>query len=255
MPIQISTPSKPPENPGNLSRKIPEKPRTPYKLPQMTHLPELTAWRLFFRRLLRGFATLLLTLICRVKVTGLENFPSHGPALIVFNHLGDADIVVGLAYMPSYQIQTLTKIDLYVEYPPLGWLFNAYGVIWVHRGTADRRALRAAFQALHLGQYVAIAPEGRESLSGELEEGTGGAAYLAIKSGAGILPVGVTGTSNAQVYGKIKHFSRPEITMNVGELFHLGEHDLSREAIQCGTQEIMKRIADLIPLTFRGVYQ
>lgn len=255
MPFQISTSSKPPESPGNLPQKYPEKPRTPYKLPKMTRLPGLTAWRRQFRRLLRGLAALLLSLTCRVKVTGLENFPTKGPALIVFNHLGDADIVVGLAYLPSVQIQALAKIDLYVEYPPLGWLMDAYGVIWVHRGTADRRALSAAVQALNMGQFVGIAPEGRESLSGEMEEGTGGAAYLAIKSGVGILPVGVTGTSNTQVYGKIKNFSRPEIMMNVGELFHLVERDPTREAVQRGTQEIMKRIADLIPLEVRGVYQ
>lgn len=255
MPIQTSTPSKPPDDTPISPEFLPEKPRTPYKLPQMTRLPVLTAWRRQFRHLLHSLARLLLFLICRVKVSGLENFPAQGPALIVMNHLGDADIVLGLAFFPSLKIQTLAKVDLYVEYPPLGWIMDAYGVIWIHRGTPDRHALRAATEALQLEQFVAIAPEGRESLSGELEEGTGGAAYLAIKSGAAILPVAVTGTTNAQVYGKIKHLTRPEITMNVGNLFYLEDHELSREAIQRATQEIMNRIAELLPLAYRGVYK
>ena len=255
MPIQIQTPSKVPDPEGSLPETLPEKPRSPYKLPHRTRLPALTARRRLFRRLLRRLAMLLLSVTCRVKVTGLENFPSQGPVLIVLNHLGDADIVVGLAYLPTYQIQTLAKVDLIVEYPPIGWLMEAYGVIWVHRGTADRRALGAAAQALRLEQYVAIAPEARESLSGELETGTGGAAYLAIKTGAGILPIGITGTLNAHVYGKIRHFSRPEITMNIGRLFYLEAQELTRETIQLGTLEIMQRIAELIPLDYRGVYK
>lgn len=255
MPIQTQSPAKVPDPDSIAPRSFPEKPRSPYNLPDRTRLPALTFPRRVYRRLMRRLAVLLLSLTCRVKVTGLDNFPSKGPALIVINHLGDADIIVGLAYLPSHKIQTLAKIDLLVEYPPLGWLMEAYGVIWVHRGTADRRALRAALQALNLGQFVAIAPEGRESLSGEMEAGTGGAAYLAIKTGAIILPAGVTGTSNTNVYGKIKRFRKPEITLNIGTPFFLKEQEPTQAAINRGTQEIMARIAELLPFNYRGVYK
>ena len=56
-----------------------------------------------------------------------------------------------------------------------------YGTIWVHRGRPDRRALRAALNGLAEGRMLAIAPEGRESISGELEQGTDGAAYIALR--------------------------------------------------------------------------
>ena len=255
MPTSTSTPSNPSENPGDSSGTLSEKPRTNYIQPQMTRLPALTPWRRLFRGCLGRFARLILSLLCRVDVKGLENFPAQGPALIVFNHLGDADVVVGLAYLPSCAIQALAKIDLYVEYPPLGWLMEAYGVIWVHRGVPDRRALRAALDALQRGQFVAIAPEGRESLSGGLEEGTGGAAYLALKSGAAILPVGVTGTANANVYGNLKRLRKPEITLQVGKLFNLDENELNREAVQRGTEKIMEKIAEQIPAEYRGAYK
>jgi 1-acyl-sn-glycerol-3-phosphate acyltransferase len=233
----------------------PEKPRFPSQFNQITRLPELTTRRRFLRLLLRALAQLILLITSRVKITGLENFPAQGPALIVFNHLGDADVVVGLASLPSGRIQTLAKIDLFIEYPLLGWLMETYGVIWIHPGSPDRRALRAALQALQKGQFVAIAPEGRQSLSGELEEGMGGAAYLAIKTGTGILPVGVTGTENTQVYGKIRHFRKAEITLQIGKLFHLREQELNREAVRKGTLVIMERIAEQIPIEYRGVYK
>jgi 1-acyl-sn-glycerol-3-phosphate acyltransferase len=204
--------------------------------------------------LLRALAQLVLFLTCRVKITGLENFPRQGPALLVFNHLGDADVVVGLAYMPSNQIQTLAKIDLFIEYPLLGRIMETYGVIWIHRGTPDRRALRAALVALQKGQFVAIAPEGRESLNGKMETGMGGAAYLAIKAGTGILPIGITGTENTHVYGKIRHFRKAEITLQVGKLFQLEEHELNRQAVRSGTQKIMRKIADQIPTVYQAAY-
>jgi 1-acyl-sn-glycerol-3-phosphate acyltransferase len=221
----------------------------------MTRLPKITTRRNFFRLLLRNLARLVLFFTCRVTVTGLTNFPAKGPAIIVLNHLGDTDVVLGLAYLPSTQIQTLAKIDLYVEYPLLGWLLETYGVIWLHRGAPDRRALHAALAALQLGQLVAIAPEGRESLSGEMEAGLGGAAYLAIKAGVGVIPIGFTGTKNSDIYGKIKHFKKADVTMRVGKMFHLEEHELKRNEIRLGTLKIMKKIAEQIPPEYRGVYK
>src|SRR4030067_146028 len=117
--------------------------------------------------------------------------------MVVSNHLGDADLIVGMAYSP-YEVEILSKAELY-DYPILGKLMDAYGVIWVHRGQPDRRALRAALEALRQGRVVGIAPEGRESLTGSLEEGTGGAAYLALKADGPILPVTFTGTQKATV--------------------------------------------------------
>jgi hypothetical protein len=52
--------------------------------------------------------------------------------------------------------------------------------------------------------------------------------YLALKSGAGILPVCFTGTANAKVYGSLKHFHRPQITLQVGKLFFLEDQQPGR---------------------------
>ena len=206
------------------------------------------------RVILRGVGWTVVRLLTRTRVRGMENFPMEGAALIVSNHLGDADVLVSLAFFPR-PTDSLAKIDLYFDYPPLGWLMEAYGVIWVHRGRPDRRALTSAIRGLKEGRLVAIAPEGRESLSGSLEKGTGGAAYLAFKSGVPLLPVTFTGTENAVVYGNLKRLRRSEISITVGPLFRLPEAEDTRQAIEEGTQTIMHKLARQLPPKYRGNYQ
>lgn len=131
---------------------------------------------------------------------------------------------------------------------------NAYGVIWVHRGLPDRRAINSAFQGLDEGRFIAIAPEGRYSLVGGLEQGTGGAAYLALKAGVPVIPVALTCTENDHVYGHLRRLRRAPVTFTVGEPFHLTMHTDRHEVVRQGTEQIMKVLAGLLPVKYRGVY-
>ena len=72
----------------------PPKPVSDIWRPELIGLPRLTLARRAFRVFLRGLTKLLTFLLLRAEVSGLENFPRYGPALIVFNHLGDADAVL-----------------------------------------------------------------------------------------------------------------------------------------------------------------
>ena len=198
------------------------------------------------------FVRLLVWLFTETRTEGLEQVPHHGPIMVVSNHLGDADLIVGMAYSP-YEVEILSKAELY-DYPILGKLMDAYGVIWVHRGQPDRRALRAALEALRQGRVVGIAPEGRESLTGSLEEGTGGAAYLALKADVPILPVTFTGTENARVYANLKRLRKTQVTMTVGPQFRLENQPDRRRAMDAGTQKVMQTLAEQLPPEYHGVY-
>jgi 1-acyl-sn-glycerol-3-phosphate acyltransferase len=237
---------------------VPSKPLSQKLRPEITRLPPRTGWRRLLRRILKSLARLLVLICTRSQVRGLEHYPRQGPALVVINHLGDADGALGLAYFPS-ETDTLAKAELH-DFPLLGMLMEVYGVIWVHRGRPDRRALRAALDGLKEGRIIALAPEARESLTGSLEEGTGGAAYLALKSGAPLVPVTYTGTENKHVYGSLKRFRRPCVTMTIGPAFTLavGEHQHDaghHDAIEAGTQKIMLTLAHQLPPEYRGAYQ
>lgn len=230
----------------------PSKPRSEEISPEITRLPALTFWRKVFRRLVLIFLRLLVGLCLRVEVIGRENMPRQGPLLIVSNHLGDADVLVGLAHT-WLPVDIIAKAELY-HYPVLGKLMDAYGVIWIHRGQPDRRALRSVLDGLAAGRVFGIAPEGRESLTGSLEEGTGGAAYLAVKSKAPIFPVTFTGTENRRVFENLKRFKRTRVTLTMGPVFHLEEYPQRREAIEQGTSQIMNALASQLPPEYRGVY-
>lgn len=228
------------------------KPRSEFLRPEITRLPELTFWKRTLRKIMRIVLKVMVWLFTRPEVHGLENVPRQGALIMVSNHLGDADALLGLAYTPR-SVDLLSKADLY-ELPVLGKLFDAYGVIWIRQGQPDRRALRIALEALRLGRAIGIAPEGRESLTGGLEEGTGGAAYLAYKSKAPILPVTMTGTENWRIFGNLKKLTRTRVTLTIGPVFYIEERPDWRLAIQDGTQQIMHALARQLPLEYRGVF-
>jgi 1-acyl-sn-glycerol-3-phosphate acyltransferase len=229
------------------------KPVTQYWRPDLTRLAPLTRARLAFRAFAHGLVKFIVWLLLDVSAEGLENFPKSGPALVVINHLGDADVPALFASLP-YPVDALAKIELY-DLPVLGRLMDWYGVIWLHRGRPDKRALRAALDGLSEGRVMAIAPEGRYSLTGALEEGNGGAAFLAYKSEAMVVPISLAGTENENVYGHIKKLRRASVQLRVGKPFKLAaQAEGRRETMDEGTRMIMQALAGLLPERYHGAY-
>jgi 1-acyl-sn-glycerol-3-phosphate acyltransferase len=218
----------------------------------MVKLPKLTLARRFFRVFMQFLTKLMTLFMLRAKVSGMENFPKHGPAIVVINHLGDADTVLLAGSIPT-TIDGMGKIELSAHWL-VGPVFRAYGVIWVHRGKPDRRAIRAALDGLSQGRMIALAPEGRESVGRGLEEGTEGAAFLALKSGAQILPVAMTGTENENVYGHMRKWKRAQVTLTVGKPFFLQETADRQTMLREGTKRVMQSLAELLPESYRGEY-
>lgn len=229
----------------------PPKPVSEVWKPELVRLPPLTSVRLAFRKFSHGLVKFVSWLCLHVTTEGMSDIPRKGPLLIVINHLGDADIAALISALP-FTPDALAKIELY-DLPILGRLMDWYGVIWLHRGRPDKRALRAALDGLADGRIIVIAPEGRYSLTGALEEGTNGAAFLAYKSGSPILPIVLTGTENENVYGHMKKWRRAPVHIRVGKMFRLAEQaSARREAMSEGTSQIMAALADLLPKKYRG---
>mgnify|MGYP001343377025 CR=1 FL=1 len=99
-----------------------------------------------------------------------------------------------------------------------------------------------------------MAPEGRESVTGALEDGNEGAAFIALKSGAPIVPVVMTGTENERIYGNMKKLRRTPVTFTVGKPFYLEESVNRRARLQDGTRQIMEKLASMLPESYRGNY-
>src|SRR5215510_15475392 len=127
----------------------PPKPVTEVWRPELVTLPRLTFGRRVMRSLLIVMMRVVAFFTMQITTHGFDNFPRKGPAVIVFNHLGDADAVLMAAVFPSSP-EAMGKIELN-DHWLVGPIFRAYGIIWVHRGRPDRKALRAALDALSQG--------------------------------------------------------------------------------------------------------
>ncbi len=193
--------------------------------------------------------------IANVSIAGYEHVPQEGAAIMVMNHLGrlDAMLAVGLSERDDI---ILMIADKYNDHPLWSRLGNSLDAIWLNRDEADFQSLREVLKRLKAGGILGIAPEGTRSTSEALAPGKPGAAYLAARSGVPILPVGVHGTEDRVVSDRLHHLQRLDIQINIGEPFTLppiprGDRDAF---LAQGTDEIMCRIAALLPPVYRGVY-
>jgi 1-acyl-sn-glycerol-3-phosphate acyltransferase len=135
------------------------------------------------------------------------------------------------------------------------WIVNTIGGIWLNRDEADTRALRAARDHLKNGGVLGISPEGTRSPTGSLIPAKTGVAFLADQAGVPILPAAVTGTWKAT--RKLLTFQRPLFLVRFGQPVILPALDRrdKEESLRRNTDEIMSRIAALLPPEYRGVYR
>jgi 1-acyl-sn-glycerol-3-phosphate acyltransferase len=203
----------------------------------------------------RVFVHLLYRLVSRVELTGRENIPASGAFIAVGNHIGRLD--AGLVYfLLGRQDVTMLVAEKYRENALARWFVRNLDAVWVDRFNADFAAMRETLERLRRGGVVIMAPEGTRSPTGSLIEGRAGAAYLAARTGLPVLPVGISGTEDRRVLSNLRRLKRAPIAVRVGKTFTLpllAKKD-REAALQKGTDEIMARIAMLLPPSQRGVY-
>lgn len=137
----------------------------------------------------------LLKLRFRPRVTGLEHIPSHGPVLLASNHLAKLDTIL-IPSLSTRQVRFLAKASLFRN-RLAGWFMRQIGSVPVVRGlgSAASAALEAGREVLAAGEVFAVFPEGSRSRDGKLHRGRSGAAFLALETGAAVIPVGLIGTN------------------------------------------------------------
>ncbi len=193
--------------------------------------------------------------IRRFEVVGREHIPRQGPLILASNHLNNADPpMIALAIRPRFPMY-MAKREM-IRWPVLGPAFRIFGAFPVRRGAADLSALRAASEHLESGALLVMFPEGTRSRTGGLTKGHPGTAIIAIRSGAPVLPVAVTGSEKiGWPWIFLRPLSVPHIKVTIGEPFHLPEYErVTSETTAEATDIIMRRIAELLPPKYRGVY-
>lgn len=192
-----------------------------------------------------------MALIGGARIEGLEHLPREGPFIVVANHCSQADPPL-LGWATGYQIGRVVHFMAKEEmqrWPVIGWLADRSGVFFVRRGEGDRASQRIALALLARGEPIGIFPEGTRSRHGRMREARPGAALLAIRSGAPIVPVGIAGT-HRMFPGRSKLPHRARVTFRIGRPFmlaHQAAGRIDRAALATGTQRIMDEIAVLLP--------
>ena len=154
-----------------------------------------------FYRLLHAVVLTIFKVLFRVRVLGREHVPRRGVYVVAPTHRSILDVPF-TAYITRRRIRFMAKKELFTT-----WIgrrvFNALAAIPVDRAATDRSALRAAQAALDAGEPVGVFPEGTRNAGPVLGELHDGAAYLALKLGVPIVPVGIGGSEEIMASGKL----------------------------------------------------
>jgi 1-acyl-sn-glycerol-3-phosphate acyltransferase len=209
-------------------------------------------------RFIRFIIRLLMRLLTRTKIRGMENLPASGNFIIASNHLGLVDAFLPFLFLDNTNLFLLVG-EKWEKVAILRWLGKRLNFIFVDRFNPDVKAIREVITRMKQGEVLVITPEGTRSKVGHLIEGKQGVSYLAAKLGYPILPAGISGSFDPLFFGQLKRLKRPRITVNVGPAFNFpplpAENQGRDEALKADTDEIMCRIAALLPEEFRGFYK
>ena len=181
----------------------------------------------------RGLCAVFCRVLWRYRATGADHVPRSGAVIVACNHISYLDpVLLGVA-LPR-PVTYLAKKELFAI-PVLGPIITALGAYPTDRGAGGTAALRAAVRVLKEGRCVGIFPEGTRNLDGSAKE-KGGAAMLALLTGALVVPAAVAGTKDA------KRLARFQIAF--GAPYRVPP-DRSEGGVERATAEIMRQIRDL----------
>ena len=185
----------------------------------------------------------------------MDNFPSQGAYIAATNHIGFLDITLFHYHFNRYDM-FIPVAEKWEKSRLIRMIARNLNFVFIDRYNPDLKALRKMMSLMEAGNSLVIAPEGTRSKTGSLAQGKQGVAYLAARSGFPVIPVGITGTEDKNILTNLRRFKRSKIVLKIGQPFNVEPlpHGDKDAALQERTDEIMCRIAAILPEKYRGVY-
>jgi 1-acyl-sn-glycerol-3-phosphate acyltransferase len=207
------------------------------------------------RNFLRWLVGLLINLAARVELSGYEYLPKEGNCIVATNHLGIIDVPIGVYALKRWDIYVMVG-EKWEKIALFRWVSKYFNLIFIDRFNPDIKTLRKVIALMEKNNILVIAPEGTRSRTGALIEAKPGVSYLAAKLDRPIVPVAITGTEDKVLFANLKRLRRGHITVTAGPAFTLPPlpRENRDEALKQYTDEIMCRIAVILPEKYRGFY-
>jgi 1-acyl-sn-glycerol-3-phosphate acyltransferase len=204
-------------------------------------------------RLVAPIVRAILSIACRIDRSELGKVPRKGPLIIVTNHVNFLEAPLLYSFLYPRDISGFAKAETWRN-PILGLLATIWECVPVERGANDISSMRRALEALARGKMLNVMPEGTRSHDGRLRRGLGGVVAMALRSGAPIVPIAHFG--GEAFWRNLKMGRRTRVRIRVGEAFRLREPESgkARASRLEAAEEVMLRIAELLPREYRGEY-
>jgi 1-acyl-sn-glycerol-3-phosphate acyltransferase len=202
--------------------------------------------RIVLRFCLRMLGRLLMFLLARPQVNGLENLPKKGPVILVGNHVAIMEVIMMAIYAP-WSVEFIGTGDIPVD-PRFAWMVRLYGYIPVNRGSVDRNEMKMPMDVLKQNGAVGIFPEGG-IWSTSMKRARTGVAWLSYHTQAPVVPMGFGGMRGA--FQALFQLKRPRLVMNVGHMMPAVDAKVPgksrKQALEDAANAIMAQVESLIP--------
>jgi 1-acyl-sn-glycerol-3-phosphate acyltransferase len=216
---------------------------------------QVSFWLRLKRSLLKAVFRMILRFLFRIRIVGEENIPKGSGYIIAANHISIFEPPLIVAFWPE-QTEVVAGIEVW-DRPGQNVLVQGYGAIPVRRGEFDRQVIESMLAALRSDRPMMIFPEGGRSHQLGMLRAMPGVAYMVDKAQSPVLPVAVLGTRDDLLKDFFRK-KRDQIEIRIGKPFRLppitAKGEAHRAARQANADEVMLRIAALLPEKYHGVY-
>jgi 1-acyl-sn-glycerol-3-phosphate acyltransferase len=205
---------------------------------QPLHLSER---RTFTYRVCAAIVSGLSALLFRPSVVGAENIPLEGPVLIAPIHRSNVDFALTL-FISKRKVFFMAKDSLF-RVPLLGPLIAHLGAFPIHRGSADRESMAHSEAVLREGHALVLFPEGTRKEGRAVAPLHDGAMFVAARTGAKVVPVGIGGSDRAMPKGaKVPRPSKIRIVVGAPIDPPSSEGRVARSALAAKSEELREAL-------------
>lgn len=197
------------------------------------------------------FLRTFLHLICKVDKRDLKKIPRNGPFIIAVNHINFLEVPLMFVDLAPRKVHGVAKKETWNN-PIIGWLATCWDSIKLDREGNSLHTFRMINKLLKEKKIIVVAPEGTRSGDGKLRIAHPGIISMAMKSNMPVIPVVHYG--GEMLWENIAKFKRTSFTYKVGNPIILSSTKMSKEIRREMVDQLMLRLAILLPEKYRGVY-